>query len=544
MSLRAQALLALAAIVLAAGAVATGFAYYPAIAPTPPPSLSTVQPGPAAAPLARHVVVVVLDGARRDAFEGLAAPSSGASLASAAHPALAALRQRAATFRGRSELLTISRPMYATLGSGASPRLHGVATNSRAGAVPVDSVFAAARRAGLEVVLRDDRTSWWWDLFAAPPEERASTVAETLVRLRRAGRTLAYVHVLDADDAAHLHGAASSEYTSAIGAAATVVEQLAAALDLSRDTLLVTSDHGHRERGGHGGQEREVVEVPLWLVGAGVRPGTFGDASLVDVAPTVAVLAGLGLPAHSEGRPLFEALELPPSAVEPLAQRWLSQRWALSNAVLGDVGGTLLPPPSAVGALTVEAAAERVAASAGAMSAALHHRDVRERWWRALAVLPLLAGVLYALRRFRVGVAAVGLALVGAALFYGAWSVLFPFSLSALRVKGEFYAHLAVLAGLAAALIALLAWAAGRARSGRQGGRAPRLLLQTGVAVVGLGLLEVGACFALYGLGLASGLPPPEGFVLPAQALSRIAAASLLWGLLVPFLAGPRAARR
>jgi hypothetical protein len=84
-----------------------------------------------------------------------------------------------------------------------------------------------------------------------------------------------------------------------------------ARVDLTQDAVIVTADHGHTGRGGHGGVEPEVVAVPLIAAGAGIRPGaSVLDARLIDLAPTVAALLALPAPGHGLGRTLVEILAL------------------------------------------------------------------------------------------------------------------------------------------------------------------------------------------------------------------------------------------
>src|SRR5262249_50529450 len=104
------------------------------------------------------------------------------------------------------------------------------------------------------------------------------------------------------------------------------LSRLVAQLDLDRDTLIITADHGHRDAGGHGGDEPECISVPLVAVGAGVSPGQFGPARLVDVAPTIAALLGLPFPAASQGQPLVDMLELEPPTQAALLERAAQQR--------------------------------------------------------------------------------------------------------------------------------------------------------------------------------------------------------------------------
>ena len=82
------------------------------------------------------------------------------------------------------------------------------------------------------------------------------------------------------------------------------LRRLAAAIDLKRSTLIVTSDHGHTERGGHGGDEPSVTAVPLVMAGRGVRVAISGEARQIDVAPTIAALLGIPVPASNQGETL------------------------------------------------------------------------------------------------------------------------------------------------------------------------------------------------------------------------------------------------
>ncbi|MGH8864351.1 MAG: alkaline phosphatase family protein [Burkholderiales bacterium] len=60
--------------------------------------------------------------------------------------------------------------------------------------------------------------------------------------------------------------------------------------------------YGEKDQGStHGTWYRYDSEVPVILVGPGVRPGRYGMREMVDVAPTLSYLLGLTAPAGSEG---------------------------------------------------------------------------------------------------------------------------------------------------------------------------------------------------------------------------------------------------
>jgi hypothetical protein len=117
------------------------------------------------------------------------------------------------------------------------------------------------------------------------------------------------------DAAGHAHGGASPDYRAAAEAADRALGRALAHVDLSQDAIIITADHGHTNRGGHGGVEPEVLTVPLVMAGAGIVPGaTPIDARLIDLAPTAAALLGIPAPGHGLGRTLTEVLKLDAAA--------------------------------------------------------------------------------------------------------------------------------------------------------------------------------------------------------------------------------------
>ncbi|MES2570432.1 MAG: alkaline phosphatase family protein [Verrucomicrobiota bacterium] len=77
---------------------------------------------------------------------------------------------------------------------------------------------------------------------------------------------LGVIHFSHPDVAAHLHGGRSSRYASAAAWCDRALSQLAAAAD-PMTTIMVTSDHGVTDSGGHAGPEPDVVQVPVIATG-------------------------------------------------------------------------------------------------------------------------------------------------------------------------------------------------------------------------------------------------------------------------------------
>lgn len=162
---------------------------------------------------------------------------------------------------------------------------------------------------------------------------------------------LMVLHLHTPASASGAHATHSWAYKEACGFVDQQLGKLVKALDLKRDTVLITADHGlSRARWGRGfgGWEPGASIVPLVMAGAGVKkawmmspdiPLTQKDAAQLarqrDIAPTISLLLGLPLPAYNMGRPLWQALKTPPSLREQRdKRRWRQQLRALRLAAI------------------------------------------------------------------------------------------------------------------------------------------------------------------------------------------------------------------
>ena len=111
------------------------------------------------------------------------------------------------------------------------------------------------------------------------------------------------VHLPDVDEAGHAFGGASKEYADTVAKLDTDLGRLVNGLQDGHTVFVITADHGHIDTGGHGGWESDVIQVPAVIAGPGIKLAK-GTGRSEDVAPTVALLAGIGVPRFAAGSPL------------------------------------------------------------------------------------------------------------------------------------------------------------------------------------------------------------------------------------------------
>lgn len=285
------------------------FAYRSPLKNNPPLSGESIG-----APLARKVVFVIVDALRLDT-----------SLKPKVMPNLNRLRQIGASASMHSRPPSFSQPGYATLLTGAWPDINDspVVNVDFEELYPFtqDNIFSAVHRAGNKTAL--SAFNWFEKLipaegvditFSTPLEDQwadRQVVDVALPWLESNEYQFILIHLDQVDYAGHHEGGPRDpRWDAAAKRADDLLGEILETLDLSKDVILVVSDHGQIDRGGHGGQDAIVLLEPFVLVGKGVIPGQYGDVNMVDVSPTLAALLGSSLPASSQGRVLTEMLDM------------------------------------------------------------------------------------------------------------------------------------------------------------------------------------------------------------------------------------------
>jgi hypothetical protein len=307
------------------------FAYRSPLQHTPP------QPGEVLGePLTSKVVLVIIDALRKDT-----------SLKSYVMPNLSRLRQKGAWATMHSQPPSFSQPGYSTILTGAWPEINDSPVinvdTQEIQTFTQDDIFSAAKRSRFKTAI--SAFDWFGRLlpsnavdisFYTPKEDQQAdldVMSSATPWLPGDEYQLILIHLDQLDYSGHYEGGPiDPRWDAAAKRVDGMLGDILSRLDLNVDTLMVISDHGQIDLGGHGGQDAIVLIEPFILAGRGVKPGKYSDVQMVDVAPTLAALLGTSLPASSQGTVLTDMLLLTPGKQAAITKASTAQQSQLVNA--------------------------------------------------------------------------------------------------------------------------------------------------------------------------------------------------------------------
>ena len=272
-------------------------------------------------PIARRVIVLVLDGLRADL------------VGDPRFPNLIALRDASAhTLDAITVLPSVTAAAMTSLLSGVAPADHGVDSDRFRVPDPARGLRAVPQvvaDAGLPTLGVVRQVPWLirplvrrivatlglaTARFASANAHSLLSAALPALRTQRDGFMI--IHWPDCDAIGHRDGWMSPAYLAAVGRMDHALGMLRDELTSTRDdTLLIAlADHGGGGRvpTHHDSAHPLDCTIPIFLDGAGVLPQELGSGhSLLDVPATVLWALGLAVPAQYAGTPIMVAFMAP-----------------------------------------------------------------------------------------------------------------------------------------------------------------------------------------------------------------------------------------
>lgn len=193
-------------------------------------------------------------------------------------------------FTLKSELPSISRPLYETILTGKTPLESGIINNQINRMSKEESIFSVARKSGLRTAAI--AYHWIHELYNGPfnmeedievenlekninygrfywednyPDSHLLTLTNRVIKDKKPEFLL--LHTMNIDEAGHRYGGLSKKYENKVHKLNFYLSHFILLWQKQGYEIIVTSDHGMDEKGNHGGDTTLERKVPLWILG-------------------------------------------------------------------------------------------------------------------------------------------------------------------------------------------------------------------------------------------------------------------------------------
>ncbi|MGD8191261.1 alkaline phosphatase family protein [Brevibacillus ginsengisoli] len=266
-----------------------------------------------AGPLAKKVVVVVIDGCRKERLYEADAPFLHRLM-------------REGTVYEQMETIYPARTVtcFSSMFTGTYPREHGIKSNMVWDLlVKVESIFDVLAGHGRKGVLFGcahliDAFGKYVESFTAVANNDVvdrKIMDQAKIIYERENPDLFVVQMIAVDQTGHSRGVLYPEYLEKIKEADALITDFHQWLtdrgEMEDTAFIVMADHGQGNGiGGHGHLDEGERYVPFFMHGSMIQQGLVIPEfrSIVSVAPTISALLGVPIPDHSRGPILAEAL--------------------------------------------------------------------------------------------------------------------------------------------------------------------------------------------------------------------------------------------
>jgi len=215
---------------------------------------------------------------------------------------------QAALYKVKSELPSLSRPLYEVLLTGTPASMNGITSNLAVRLSSQKSIFHLTQENGL----RNATASYYWvsELYNRAPfnyiEDRhqddeskpiqhgsfywddnypdCHVLMDAEALRRKYDPHFLYIHPMGVDVKGENYGSESKEYREQILKVASLLATLLPTWISEGYHILITSDHGMSETGNHGGITDGERDVPLFIISPKVKPGVYSE-----VVPQLAI---------------------------------------------------------------------------------------------------------------------------------------------------------------------------------------------------------------------------------------------------------------
>jgi predicted AlkP superfamily pyrophosphatase or phosphodiesterase len=212
------------------------------------------------------------------------------------------------TLQGQTVMPSVTLPCHTSMFYSLVPQRHGILTNTYTPPVrPVDGIVESLHKAGktcgaffnwepIRHLWKTETMTYssFIDSEVEPTSDELLTDA-AIALIKRNQPDFLFLYMVETDNKGHRFGWMSKEYLEQISLAFENVKRIVDHVD-GDCHVIVTTDHGGHSYT-HGTDSPEDMTIPMFFLGKRFVPGqVLTEASILDIAPTVADLMDVEIP--------------------------------------------------------------------------------------------------------------------------------------------------------------------------------------------------------------------------------------------------------
>ena len=222
------------------------------------------------------------------------------------------------TYNASSVMPSVTFPCHFSMTHSVTPQRHGILTNTYVPQVrPVKGLFEKIREHGgisamfygwepLRDIAAPGALKFATYINCYMEESVDTTITDEAIKvISKHKPDFAFVYMVDTDDkGGHDCGWMTDEYLKRISIAIDNVKRIFETFG-DEYSIVIMADHGGHDRS-HGTDMPEDMTIPLFFYGPNFeKGGNIENASLIDIAPTITNVMGIGVDCDWEGRNLI-----------------------------------------------------------------------------------------------------------------------------------------------------------------------------------------------------------------------------------------------
>ncbi|MDI6604633.1 MAG: alkaline phosphatase family protein [Thermoanaerobacteraceae bacterium] len=217
----------------------------------------------------------------------------------------------------KTELPTLSRPLYEVIMTGTPSYINGIVNNMIVRCSHEKSIFEIARENGLKTAAA--AYYWFSELYNKAPFDCVNDreiynkdmniqygkyyfddsypdshlFIDGEILRRKFNPDFLLIHPMGIDNMGHKFGGNSKEYKLKANEIDNILSMFIDTWLKDGYKIIVTADHGMTENGNHGGTDDDERAVPLWIIGENVDTIQNIEIPQLGIAPTICKMLGL-----------------------------------------------------------------------------------------------------------------------------------------------------------------------------------------------------------------------------------------------------------